>query len=252
MALGESVVAGGVGTHDYHSLGPTAPKPTPTRREETPLSQDSAHPHRPQSRSEELANWLSHGLGFLAAVVAVPVLVLGAQHRGAAAVVGAAIFGTTMALLYLTSTLYHAVTSAGPKRVLRILDHGAIYLLIAGTYTPFTLGVLRGPWGWTLLAVIWALAALGVTLKALGGIRHPRLSTGVYLAMGWMVVVAAKPLLDRLPPWGLFWLAAGGLAYTAGVGFYATRRLRYGHFVWHLFVLAGTACHVVAVGFYAA
>lgn len=184
--------------------------------------------------------------------MALPVLVLAAEQRGATAVVGAAVFGTTMALLYLTSTLYHAVTPARAKQVLRILDHGAIYLLIAGTYTPFTLGVLRGPWGWTLLAIIWALAALGVTLKALGGIRYPRLSTAVYLAMGWLVVVAAKPLVERLPPWGLFWLAAGGLAYTAGVGFYGTRRLRYGHFVWHLFVLAGTACHFVAVWFYAA
>jgi hemolysin III len=167
-------------------------------------------------------------------------------------VVGAAIFGTTMALLYLTSTVYHAVTRARAKQVLRLLDHGAIYLLIAGTYTPFTLGVLRGPWGWTLLAVIWVLAAAGVTLKALGGIRHPRLSTAVYLAMGWLVVVAAHPLLEHLPPRGLFWLAAGGLAYTAGVGFYATRRMRFGHFVWHLFVLAGTACHFVAVWRYAA
>ena len=216
------------------------------------MTRGSAHQHRPQSRAEELANALSHGVGFLAAVAAVPVLVLGAQQRGAAAVVGAAVFGTTMALLYLASTLYHAVTPARAKRVFRILDHGAIYLLIAGTYTPFTLGVLRGPWGWTLLTVVWLLAAAGVTLKAIGGIRYPRLSTAVYLAMGWLVVVAAGPLLDRLPPWGLFWLAAGGLAYTAGVGFYAARRMRYGHFVWHLFVLSGTACHFVAVWFYAA
>lgn len=184
--------------------------------------------------------------------MALPVLVLGAARHGPAAVVGAAVFGITMALLYLTSTLYHALTPDRAKRVFRVLDHGAIYLLIAGTYTPFTLGSLRGPWGWSLLAIIWILAAVGVALKALRGIRHPRISTGVYLAMGWLVLVAAKPLLLRVPPWGLFWLVAGGLAYTVGVAFYARPRLRYGHFVWHLFVLAGTACHFVAVWFYAA
>jgi hemolysin III len=210
------------------------------------------HAHRPQSAGEELANSLSHGIGFLAAIVALPVLVLGAGRHGAAAVAGAAVFGGTAVLLYLTSTLYHALPQDRVKRVFRILDHGAIYLLIAGTYTPFTLGTLRGPWGWTLLVIIWCLAAAGVALKALGGIRHPRLSTGVYLAMGWLVLVAAKPLLLRMPPWGLFWLMAGGLAYTVGVAFYASPRLRYGHFVWHLFVLAGTVCHFVAVRFYAA
>ena len=157
-----------------------------------------------------------------------------------------------MALLYLTSTLYHALTPGRAKQVFQVLDHGAIYLLIAGTYTPFTLGVLRGPWGWTLFGLIWGLALVGIILKAMGGIRFPRLSIGLYLGMGWLAVVAAQPLWMRLPGWGLFWLAAGGLAYTAGVGFYAASRLRYRHFVWHLFVLAGTACHVVAVSLYAA
>ena len=209
-------------------------------------------PHRLQSRGEEIANGVSHGVGFLAALVALPILVLGALPHGAAAVVGAAVFGTTMALLYLTSALYHALPPNRAKRIFQILDHGAIYLLIAGTYTPFTLGVLRGPWGWTLFGLIWCLAGFGVALKASGGIRHPRLSTGLYLAMGWLVLVAARPLWLRLPGWGLFWLAAGGLAYTAGVGFYAASRLRYRHFIWHLFVLAGSACHFVAVWRYAA
>jgi hemolysin III len=208
--------------------------------------------HRPQSTGEEIANSVSHGLGFLAALAIFPALVSSALHQGTAAVIGAAVFGTSAALLYLTSTLYHAMTPVRAKRILQIVDHGAIYALIAGTYTPFTLGVLRGPWGWTLLGLIWSLAALGIILKAVGGIRYPRLSTAVYLGMGWLVVIAAKPLWQLLPGWGLFWLAAGGLAYTAGVGFYAASRLPYRHFVWHLFVLAGTACHVVAVLGYAA
>ena len=207
--------------------------------------------HRPQSLGEEIANSVSHGVGFLAALVALPVLVLGALPHGAAAVVGAVIFAVTAALLYLTSTLYHALAPNRAKRLFQIFDHGAIYLLIAGTYTPFTLGVLRGPWGWTLFGLIWTLAIAGVVLKSVGGIRYPRLSTALYLGMGWLVLVAAKPLWQGVPGPGLFWLAAGGLAYTAGVGFYAANRLRYGHFVWHLFVLTGTACHFVAVLYYA-
>jgi len=203
--------------------------------------------HRAQSVGEEIANSISHGVGFLAALIALPVLVVGAVQHGPAAIVGAAVFATTLVLLYLTSTLYHALAPNRAKRVLRILDHGAIYLLIAGTYTPFTLGVLRGAWGWTLFALIWTLALAGIVLKSIGGVRHPRLSTGLYLAMGWLIVVAAKPMWHAMPGWGLFWLVMGGLAYTAGVGFYAASRIRYAHFVWHLFVLAGSACHAIAV-----
>ena len=212
---------------------------------------ESTDRHRPQNVGEEIANSVSHGIGFLGAVATIPVLVIGARNDGAAAVVGAAIFGATMALLYLTSTLYHAVRPNRAKRIFQILDHSAIYLLIAGTYTPFTLGVLRGGWGWTLFGVIWGLAVIGIFLKSVRGIRYPRLSTAVYIAMGWLVIVAAKPLLDTVPGWGLFWLVAGGVAYTAGVAFYASRRMRYAHFVWHLFVLAGSACHFVAVLRYA-
>lgn len=208
--------------------------------------------HRPQSFGEEVANSVSHGVGFLAALAILPVLVSGALHQGAASVIGAVVFGVSAALLYFTSTLYHAIPTPRAKRVLRVVDHGAIYVLIAGTYTPFTLGALRGPWGWTLLGLIWGLAALGIVLKAMGGIRYPRASLALYLAMGWLVVVAARPLWLHVPAWGLFWLAAGGLAYTAGVGFYAASRLPYRHFVWHLFVLAGTACHAVAVLRYSA
>jgi len=208
--------------------------------------------HRAQSRGEEIANSVSHGVGFVAAVAVLPVLAVNALQHGSAALVGALVFGVSAVLLYLTSTLYHALTPARAKQVFRVLDHGAIYVLIAGTYTPFMLGALRGPWGWTLLGAVWVLAVFGIVLKARGGIRYPRFSTALYLGMGWLIIVAAKPFLDAVPLPGLLWLAAGGLAYTAGVGFYAASRLPYRHFVWHLFVLAGTACHVVAVLRYAA
>jgi hemolysin III len=208
--------------------------------------------HRAQSLGEEIANSISHGAGFVAALVAFPFLILGALQHGPSAVVGAAVFGATVALLYLTSTIYHALAENRAKRVFRILDHGAIYLLIAGTYTPFTLGALHGPWGWTLFGLIWALAIFGVVVKSTGGIKYHRLSTALYLAMGWLVVIAARPLWLHVPAWGLFWLGAGGLAYTAGVAFYAARHMRYAHFIWHLFVLTGTACHYVAVLNYAA
>ena len=207
---------------------------------------------RTQNPREEIANSVSHGVGFLAAVATIPILVVGALDDGAAAVVGASIFGATMALLYLTSTLYHALAPNRAKRVFQILDHAAIYLLIAGTYTPFTLGVLRGAWGWTLFGVVWGLAVIGILLKSVRGIRYSRFSTAVYLLMGWLVLVAARPLLTNVPAWGLFWLAAGGVAYTAGVAFYSARTMRYAHFVWHLFVLAGSACHFVAVLRYSA
>ncbi len=212
----------------------------------------SAVGHRAQSIGEEIANSISHGAGFLAALIALPVLLIGAAPHGATAIVGAAVFAASMVLLYFTSTLYHALAPNRTKRIFRILDHAAIYLLIAGTYTPFTLGVLRGPWGWTLFGIIWALAVAGIVLKAVKGVHHRRLSIGLYLAMGWLIVVAAKPLWHAMPGWGLFWLAAGGIAYTAGVAFYANRRMRYAHFVWHLFVLAGTSCHFVAVLRYSA
>jgi len=208
---------------------------------------------RGQSLGEEIANSVSHGVGLLAAVAAAPILIVAAVWRGSAAgIVGASVFAATVVVLYSTSTLYHALPESRAKRVLRVLDHGAIFLLIAGTYTPFTLGVLRGAWGWTLFGLVWGLALVGVVLKAAGGVRYPVLSTSVYLAMGWLVLIAVKPLWDRVPMWGLFWLLAGGLAYTVGVAFFAAKRVRYGHFVWHLFVLVGTACHFIAVLRYAA
>ncbi|MDA8260268.1 MAG: hemolysin III family protein [Betaproteobacteria bacterium] len=208
---------------------------------------------RQQSREEEIANSVSHGVGLVAALVATPFLIGHAvRHGDAGFIVGASIFAATMVLLYLASTLYHALPVGHAKRVFRVIEHSAIFLLIAGTYTPFTLGVLRGAWGWTLLALVWSLAAAGVTLKALNRLTHPILTTSLYLLMGWLIVIAAHPLTERVPASGLLWLVAGGLAYTIGVVFFAfDSRLRYGHFVWHLFVMAGTACHYFAVLGYA-
>ena len=189
----------------------------------------------------------------LAAVAAVPVLVIAAvRHGDPGGIVGASIFGATMVLLYLGSTLYHVWPENRGKDVLQLVDHGAIFLLIAGTYTPFTLGVLRGPWGWTLFGLVWGLALAGIGLKAFGGIRYPILSTGVYLAMGWLVLIGGKPVWLSVPWWGRFWVLAGGIAYTAGVPLFAATRVRYSHFVWHLFVVAGTVCHFIAVLLYAA
>lgn len=216
------------------------------------MTTDKPAAERPQSRGEEIANSISHGTGFVATLAGFPFLIVSALQHGATAVVGAAVFGASMSTLYLTSTVYHSLRSEHAKRIARIVDHGAIYLLIAGTYTPFTLGALHGAWGWTLFGMIWALALFGVLLKSMGGIKYHKLSTALYLAMGWLVVIAAKPLWLHVPGWGLFWLAAGGVAYTAGVVFYVlSHKVRYAHFVWHLFVLTGTACHYVAVLNYA-
>ncbi len=208
---------------------------------------------REQTWGEELANSLSHGLGLLLAIAALPVLIIRASHTGHAyAMAGAVTFGTSAALLYLASTLYHAITHRRIKRILRALDHAAIYLLIAGTYTPITLGVLRGGWGWTLLGTIWTMALAGVLFKAMGGLRFPRLSTALYVVMGWVGLIAIRPLWLHMQAGGLIWLAAGGLAYTLGVVFFVLdEKLRYSHFLWHLFVVAGTVCHFFAVLLYA-
>lgn len=210
-------------------------------------------PDHAPTLGEEIANSISHGVGLLFSLIALPILVLVARGREDPwDVLGGAVFGTTLILLYAASTLYHALPPSKAKHVFRVLDHAAIYLLIAGTYTPFALGALRGPWGWSLLGVIWALAILGIAAKARIGFRYPHISTAVYLVMGWLVVVAIRPLVQHVGAAGLAWLLAGGIAYTAGVAFYARdRRLRYGHLVWHLFVAAGSVCHFVAVLRYA-
>lgn len=208
-----------------------------------------ARPCREQSRAEELANSLSHGLALAAALLGGPYLILQAAKRAdAALVVGTSIFCATIIALYLASTLYHALPAGKAKRVFRVFDHSSIFLLIAGSYTPFTLGVLRGAWGWALFGVVWGLALAGIVMKSVGKFNRPIFSTGLYLGMGWLVVVAIDPLLTQVSEAGLRWLLAGGLFYTAGVVFYATdARLRFGHLIWHLFVMAGTTCHFFAV-----
>jgi hemolysin III len=209
-------------------------------------------PETQESRREEVANSVSHGLGFVLAVAGAPLLIATAIRRGTLAdVVAVSVFAASMALLYLSSTIYHALPPGRTKNAFHVLDHAAIYLLIAGTYTPFTLGVLKGGWGWTLFGLVWGLAALGVLLKVFAGIRWHGISTAVYVGMGWLIIIAAKPLWENLPMAGLMWLFAGGIAYTSGVYFYLKKNMRYGHLVWHLFVVTGTGCHFVAILNYA-
>jgi hemolysin III len=208
---------------------------------------------RTLTAGEEIANTISHGLGLILALVALPILVLSAMRIGSTHfMVGAAVFGGTMVLLYLASTLYHSVSHEAAKKLFRLFDHSAIFLLIAGTYTPFTLGVLRGTWGWTLLAIIWFLAIAGIVVKALPRTRHSWISMLLYLVMGWLAIVAIKPMLQLIPVPGVLLILAGGLAYTGGLAFFAAHRLRYNHFIWHLFVIAGTTFHFFAVLWYAA
>jgi hemolysin III len=208
---------------------------------------------RTQSFGEEIANSVSHGLGLMAALGVTPVLVAGARDLNDARFAGAIVFAVTMVMLYLTSTLFHALPVGKAKRVLLRLDYCAIFLFIAGSYTPFALGALQGVWEWTLFGLVWLLAVVGVILKSIGMLSHPGVSTALYLGLGWLVLVAAVPLLDRMPTQGLTWLVAGGLAYTAGVVFFALdSRIQYAHAIWHGFVVAGTGSHFFAVLRYAA
>jgi hemolysin III len=203
------------------------------------------------SIGEEIANSLTHGVGALLAIGGLATLVtLAAFHGDAWHVVSCAIYGAAMVVLYTASTLYHSITAPRAKSALQVFDHAAIFLLIAGTYTPFTLVSLRGPWGWSLFGTVWGLAVAGIVLEIAFPRRWPTLSLVLYVAMGWVVVVAVKPLLAVLPTGGLVLLVLGGLSYTIGIVFYAWRRLPYGHAIWHLFVLAGTILHFFAVLFY--
>jgi hemolysin III len=196
---------------------------------------------------EELANSITHGVGAALSVAGFLVLVAIAALRGTTShVVSCAVFGASLVLLYLSSTIYHALTNGPAKRVFRILDHASIYVLIAGSYTPFTLVTLRGVWGWALFGTVWTLAVLGIVFKCFFTGRLHALSTAVYILMGWMAMVAIRPLWQALPWQGFFLLLAGGLFYTLGVTFFTWRR-KYAHAIWHLFVLAGSVCHFLAV-----
>ncbi|WP_290891313.1 hemolysin III family protein [Arenimonas sp.] len=208
---------------------------------------------RLQTRGEELANAASHGIAIALSVIALPVLVGSAWRHGRAAdVVAASLFAVSMLWLYAVSTLYHALPHGIAKQRLHRLDHASIYLFIAGSYTPFLFGQLRGAWGWSLFGVLWCAAVLGMAAKLLNRLKHPLWSTGLYVAMGWMVLVAIVPLVERMPANGIAWLVAGGVSYTAGALVYLfDSRGRYVHFVWHLFVMGGSACHFLAALWYA-
>jgi hemolysin III len=190
-------------------------------------------------------------MGLVAAVAAVPILVMTAARGGNTSyVVGVSIFASSVVALYLASTLYHSLSDGPAKRFFRLVDHSAIFLLIAGSYTPFTLGVLRGPWGWTLLVLVWILATIGLTLKVVFGTRYSWASIVLYVVMGWLALIAIKPIWLNVPRPGVLLILAGGVAYTAGLGFFAAHRVRFNHFIWHLFVIAGTTCHFFAVLWY--
>jgi hemolysin III len=204
------------------------------------------------SPGEETANRLTHGLGVVLSVAGLVLMVFySSRHGDAWQVVSTAIFGATLVLLYSASTLYHSFSGERRKVLLQKFDHAAIFLLIAGTYTPFVLVTLRGPWGWSLFGIVWALAVAGVTLKFWYAGRFRLASTLLYLGMGWLVMVALKPLMAALPAGGLHLLVAGGLCYTGGAVFYLWRRMPYSHAIWHLFVLGGSAAHFAAVLWYA-
>lgn len=203
------------------------------------------------SCGEEIANSITHGFGSLLSIGGLAVLVgFASVHGNAWHITACSIFGTTLIFSYLSSTLYHSIPVPAAKRVLKVIDHSAIYLLIAGTYTPFTLISLRGPWGWSLFGTIWGLALLGVILKTTMLGKISGISTAIYLAMGWIVVIAIKPMWSAVESGGLLLLLIGGLAYSGGVVFYIWDRLPYNHAIWHLFVLAGSLCHFFAILLY--
>lgn len=204
---------------------------------------------REQTHGEELANSISHSVGLLAAIIAIPFLLIKISGEDDTVLfIGVLIFACAIIFQYASSALYHALPQGHGKHIMRMIEHSAIFVLIAGTYTPFTLGILRDSWGIALCILVWSLAVVGVVLKSSNKLFHPQLSNALFLLMGWLIIVAVKPMLESVPLAGLLWLLAGGIAYTVGVAFYAaSSRVRYAHFAWHLFVIAGTACHFIAV-----
>ncbi|MCA9939257.1 MAG: hemolysin III family protein [Anaerolineales bacterium] len=200
------------------------------------------------SRREELLNSVTHGVGALLSVAGMFVLVvMAATHGDARRTWSFAIYGGSLILLYLASTLYHSVTYLPAKRILRIFDHSAVYVLIAGTYTPFLLVTMRGPLAWTLFATVWGMALVGIIYKAVAIHRYENLSTVLYVAMGWMGVLGFRQIAGGIDPAGIAWLLAGGVIYTAGVLFFAFPKVPYNHAIWHLFVLGGSACHFLVM-----
>ncbi len=201
-----------------------------------------------QTAIEEIANSLTHGIGALLSIaVLTMMIVLSAQQHNTMKVIGSVVFGVTLVILYSSSTIYHAITNQQFKLVCRVIDHISIYLLIAGTYTPIVLVILPVGWGWSLFGIVWGLAIFGTIFKLFFTGRFEVLSVLIYLAMGWVAIVAIDPIWHALPAAGLLWIAAGGFCYTAGVAFYTLDRVRFAHTLWHLFVLAGSACHVIFV-----
>jgi len=207
---------------------------------------------RQQSLGEEIANSVSSGLCLLAIIAGIPFLFRSAVQRGdRLSLAGAIVFAASMVVLYLTSTVYHALPQSRVKNLFLRFDHSAIFLFIAGSYTPFTLGALRGNLGWTLFGLVWASAIFGIALTLFGELQNRWFSTWVYVGIGWIGLFAARSFSQHIPLEGLLWIVAGGLAYTTGVLFFVAKRVRYAHFIWHLFVAAGTACHFWAVLWYA-
>jgi len=203
------------------------------------------------SEEEELAHRITHGFGAVLSIVGLFVLVYATANRGEFwRLVSCSLYGTTLVIFYAVSTIYHTVRTPWLKYIFRILDHASIFLLIAGTYTPFTLVSLPAPWGWTIFILIWGLALAGTLLKVVMTGRLRILGPLLYLGMGWLIVLAYHPLTAAVSPMGVRWLLAGGLAYSAGLIFYAWTKLPYNHAVWHVFVLVGSACHYFAVLFY--
>jgi len=208
-------------------------------------------PARERLPAEELANCVTHGVGLALSVVGLVALILLARARGDAwHLLSCGVYGASLVTLYLASTLYHGARTPRAKNALRALDHCCIYLLIAGTYTPFTLVTLRGPWGWTLFGLVWGLALAGILCRLLFGTRFRVGAVVSYVLLGWLCVIAARPILALVPAGALLWIAAGGFAYTTGVFFFASKRIPHGHAIWHLFVLGGSICHYVAVLLY--
>jgi hemolysin III len=206
---------------------------------------------RQYSNHEEIAHCLSHGVGACLSIAGLVILVVHAAHQGDAwLMVSFSIYGSTLIAMFLSSTLYHSFINPTAKHILKIIDHSMIYLLIAGTYTPFMLVSLRGPWGWTLFGIIWTLALLGISLKIVLIGKNRILSTFIYVLMGWLCVIALKQMIASIPPAGMRWLVAGGLFYTIGAVFYVWRKLPFNHAIWHLFVLGGSTCHYFSILYY--